>query len=84
MRKLSAKVGLNEETFEPFLELMLDDKPSGTTMPIAALADVKALHGELAEQAVIDMAIDDMNLRQNLTDEELVEYKANFKSLIQV
>lgn len=82
MRTLTGKMGINEETFEPVLMLMLDGVETGTSAVIEALSDISTLHGPDAEQAFIDMVVDELANTHNLTEEEVSHYSTNFKSLV--
>lgn len=82
MRKLTAGVALNPETFQPTVTLLLDGADTGVALAIMPVHDLESTPQEENEQAFIDIAIDELNDRIPLTEEENKHYRANFRTLI--
>jgi hypothetical protein len=84
MRELSAKIGIDETTFEPVMILMLDGEETGTILEVEAISDLRVLHGESTTRFLIEMVVDSINDTHNLTPDEINHYTTNFKSLVAI
>ena len=82
MREFTARLVINETTFAPLIQIVLDDKGTDVTLEIEPQMDFVAKHGEEAEQVLIDKIMDELKDKENLTEEEYTHYRDNFRTLI--
>jgi len=82
MREFTTQIVVNEATFAPELQIVLDSVATGVSLDIEPLIDFVAIHGEDAEQAMIDLTMDELKEDANLTDEEYTYYRENFRALM--
>jgi len=82
MREFTIQMVVNEATFAPEIEILLDGVVTGVSLEIEPLIDFEAIHGEDAEQAMIDLTMDELKEDANLTEDEYTYYKENFRRLM--
>ncbi len=82
MRKLTTKMAIKEDTFEPMLVLFLDDIKTNVSFSMEALQDTIARSGNKTAEEFAEDIIKQLTRKHSLTIEESNYYLHHFKDII--